>query len=96
MQSKTGRRAGNLFDDIPEEPRSEPLTTGAVILRKFALQDEAAILDAVDEVVAKAHRLLRAPGRERLREEVDHRAEPGALRGQTKPLAVARNVNNEP
>jgi len=63
MQSKTGRRAGNLFDDIPEEPRSEPLTTGAVILRKFALQDEAAILDAVDEVVAKAQfRQMVTPG----------------------------------
>ena len=63
MQSKTGRRVGNLFEDIPEEPRSESLTTGAVILRKFALQDEAAILDAVDEVVAKApFRQMVTPG----------------------------------
>lgn len=63
MQSKSRRVSGNLFEDIGEEPRSEPLTTGATILRKFALQDETAILAALRDVVARApFRQMVTPG----------------------------------
>ena len=63
MQSKTRRTTANLFEDAVEEPRSEPLATGATIFRKFALRDETAILAAVREVVLKApFRQMTTPG----------------------------------
>lgn len=63
MPSKSHRETGSLFEDAIEEPRSEPLATGATILRKFALQDETAILSAVREVAAKApFRQMITPG----------------------------------
>ena len=63
MPSKSRRATASLFDDTTEEPRSEPLATGATILRKFALQDETAILVAVNEVAAKApFRQMVTPG----------------------------------
>jgi DNA oxidative demethylase len=63
MPSKNRRASGTLFDEAAEEQRSEPLATGATILRKFALQDEAAILEAIRDVVAKApFRQMITPG----------------------------------
>src|SRR5919108_684995 len=63
MPSKTYRTTANLFEDAVEQPRSEPLAMGAVILRKFALQGETAILAAVRQVVAKApFRQMVTPG----------------------------------
>ena len=63
MPSRSRRASGTLFDEAAEEQRSEPLATGATILRKFALQGEAAILDAIRDVVAKApFRQMITPG----------------------------------
>ena len=63
MPSKSSRTTGTLFDDAAEEPRSEPLATGATILRKFALRDQAAILAGIHEVVARApFRQMTTPG----------------------------------
>jgi DNA oxidative demethylase len=63
MPSKSHRSTGSLFEDATEEPRSEPLATGATILRKFALQNETAILGAVNQVAAKApFRQMITPG----------------------------------
>jgi len=54
------RKSGSLFDDVVH---SEPLATGATILRKFAARDETAILDAIHEVVAKSpFRQMVTPG----------------------------------
>src|ERR1041385_6678423 len=38
----------NLFDSV--EPRKEEIAPGAFLLRGFALQNEAAIVNAIDEV----------------------------------------------
>src|SRR5690348_15109446 len=63
MPSKSRHATGSLFENAIEEPRSEPLATGATILRKFALQEETAILAAVRQVVAKApFRQMTTPG----------------------------------
>ena len=63
MPSRSRRPTANLFEDIAEEKRSELLATGATILRKFALQGEAAILAAIRDVVAKApFRQMITPG----------------------------------
>jgi len=63
MPSRNHRATGSLFEDVSEEPRSEPLATGATILRKFALHDESAILAAILEVVARApFRQMVTPG----------------------------------
>src|SRR5215475_5740693 len=63
MPSRNHRATGRLFEDVSEEPRSEPLATGATILRKFALHDESAILAAILEVVARApFRQMVTPG----------------------------------
>ena len=63
MPSKPPRSSSNLFDDIGEEPRSEPLATGATILRRFALKNEAAILAAVRDIAARApFRQMTTPG----------------------------------
>ena len=63
MPSRSRRATGNLFEEAVEEPHSEPLASGAIILRKFALEDEAAILDAIRGVVAKApFRQMITPG----------------------------------
>lgn len=45
----------NLFASPADvQPREEPLGAGAIILRKFALADEAAILSALKNVTARA------------------------------------------
>ena len=63
MPSRSRRSTGTLFEEAVEEPRSEPLAKGATILRKFALQDETAILAAIKEVVAKSpFRQMTTPG----------------------------------
>src|SRR5690348_16581890 len=63
MPSKVRRTTAKLFEDVADEPRTEPLATGATILRKFALQDESAILDAIRGVAAKApFRQMVTPG----------------------------------
>jgi len=63
MPSKRQRSSGNLFEDAIEEPRTEPLATGATVLRGFALQHEMAVLSAIREVVAKApFRQMITPG----------------------------------
>jgi DNA oxidative demethylase len=63
MPSKSHRATGSLFEEAIEEPRSEPLATGATILRKFALQNETAVLGAVNQVAAKApFRQMVTPG----------------------------------
>src|SRR5947209_16562462 len=63
MPSKRPRPSGSLFPNVAEEPRSEPLATGATILRKFVRQDEAAILAAVHDVAARApFRQMVTPG----------------------------------
>ena len=63
MPSRSRRSTGSLFEEAVEEPRSEPLATGATILRKFALPHETAILAAIKEVVAKSpFRQMTTPG----------------------------------
>jgi DNA oxidative demethylase len=44
----------DLFDTDDATPREESLGAGAIVLRGFALADEAALLTAVEDVVAKA------------------------------------------
>ena len=44
----------DLFDTIDTAATEEPLGPGAVVLRGFALADEAALLAALEHVVAKA------------------------------------------
>ena len=44
----------DLFDTDDATPRQESLGPGAMMLRGFALADEAALLAAVQDVVAKA------------------------------------------
>jgi alkylated DNA repair protein (DNA oxidative demethylase) len=49
------RMTMDLFNDMIEtEPRQVVLDTGAMILRRFAVQDETAILAALDKLVAQA------------------------------------------
>src|SRR5215510_13852545 len=63
MPSRSHRATGTLFESASEETRSEPLATGATILRKFALHDETAILAAIREVDARApFRQMVTPG----------------------------------
>jgi alkylated DNA repair protein (DNA oxidative demethylase) len=53
----------SLFNEENAEPRTENLAPGAYILRGFALRDEAAHIDALGEVVAKApFRHMTTPG----------------------------------
>ncbi|HEX3437791.1 MAG TPA: DNA oxidative demethylase AlkB [Pseudacidobacterium sp.] len=54
----------HLFDDMSStEPKKEELASGAFLLRRFALSDEAAILAALHEVTAKApFRHMTTPG----------------------------------
>src|ERR1051325_1663121 len=42
----------NLFESV--EPRKEEIAPGAFLLRGFALEDEPAILKAIDEVKARS------------------------------------------
>jgi alkylated DNA repair protein (DNA oxidative demethylase) len=44
----------SLFDEADEAPWSEPLGTGAAVLRRFALKDAAALLAAVEQIAAAA------------------------------------------
>lgn len=44
-----------LFDSLPEDgPAKEDLAPGAALLRRFALQDEAALISGLKHVVARA------------------------------------------
>lgn len=55
MGSKRDRITANLFDDPPEiESRKEQLGPGALVLRQFAVREEAAILAALQSVEARA------------------------------------------
>ena len=54
MRSKRGGMTLGLFDGGSAEPRKEILTSGAFILRGFALPDEAALLTALQAVTAKS------------------------------------------
>jgi DNA oxidative demethylase len=58
----------DLFNDmIDTEPQQVVLDTGAMILRRFAVQDETAILAALDNVVAQApFRHMFTPGNHRM------------------------------
>lgn len=52
----------NLFDNL-EEPWVEPLEAGAVVLRRFACARSPALLDAINQVTAKAPlRQMQTPG----------------------------------
>jgi alkylated DNA repair protein (DNA oxidative demethylase) len=53
MRSEDGAMTLNLFGDRTE-PAREELADGAVILRGFALQDDAALMDALESVTAMA------------------------------------------
>ena len=44
----------NLFDEADETPWSEPLCSGAAVLRRFALKDAAALLSAVEHISTAA------------------------------------------
>lgn len=53
----------DLFDDLPDEPRSEVLTEGAVVLRRFASDQAESLLDAIAGVTAAAPlRKMKTPG----------------------------------
>ncbi|MHB1058988.1 MAG: DNA oxidative demethylase AlkB [Rhodanobacter sp.] len=53
----------DLFAAMQAPPRDEPLCDGAVVLRGFALADEAPLLRAIDAIVAQApFRHLVTPG----------------------------------
>ncbi|MEE3170458.1 MAG: DNA oxidative demethylase AlkB [Pseudomonadota bacterium] len=53
----------DLFSDQPGEPIRETITEGAVVLRGFALANEQALLQAIDEVSQQApFRHMRTPG----------------------------------
>src|SRR5262245_32838180 len=58
----------DLFNDMIEtEPRQVVLDAGAMILRRFAVQDEAAIVAALDKLVAQApFRHMITPGNHRM------------------------------
>src|SRR6201991_690564 len=44
----------SLFDEADEEPWTEPLGTGAAVLRRFALKDATALLSEVERITAAA------------------------------------------
>jgi alkylated DNA repair protein (DNA oxidative demethylase) len=54
----------NLFENLEDvAPREEPLAAGAVVLRKFALSDESALLAALRDVTSRApFRHMTTPG----------------------------------
>lgn len=53
----------DLFADEPPQPREEVLCRGAVVLRHFALEQEAELLEAIAEVTASApFRQMLTPG----------------------------------
>jgi DNA oxidative demethylase len=53
----------SLFDDLQPRSRTEPVVDGAVVLRGFALANEAAILSAVQAAVSQADfRHMLTPG----------------------------------
>lgn len=56
-------RTADLFDDFPRETGAEALAPGAVLLRGFARDVDAALLRALDNVIAQApFRHLVTPG----------------------------------
>ena len=55
----------DLFDDLPPHPEAvhTPIAPGAVLLRAFAREDAAAMLQAVESVIAQAPlRHMQTPG----------------------------------
>jgi alkylated DNA repair protein (DNA oxidative demethylase) len=60
---KRGAMTLSLFNDENVEPRTEQLAPGVLVLRGFALRDEAAHIEALDQVTAKAlFRHMSTPG----------------------------------
>ncbi|MDP2229247.1 MAG: DNA oxidative demethylase AlkB [Moraxellaceae bacterium] len=53
----------DLFADAAPEPRTEPIVDGAVVLRAFALADDASLLTAINAVITQAPlRRMQTPG----------------------------------